>query len=154
MTNRADNIILNRIKLWIPVILWMLVIFLFSSQHATESSELSGSITEWVISLISKYPLVDVLGEDLLHTLIRKCAHLTIYLILGVMVCRSFSNEGLSQCQRTIIALTICAIYAATDEFHQLHIPGRSGQFTDVLIDSCGAFIGITSYNTILKRRS
>lgn len=34
-------------------------------------------------------------------------------------------------------------IYACTDEIHQLFVPGRSGQFRDVMIDSLGAFIGI-----------
>ena len=32
--------------------------------------------------------------------------------------------------------------YAATDEFHQLFVPGRSGQMTDVMIDSVGCLIG------------
>ena len=34
-------------------------------------------------------------------------------------------------------------LYAASDEFHQLFVPGRSGQITDVLIDSGGLLAGI-----------
>jgi len=34
-------------------------------------------------------------------------------------------------------------VYAATDEFHQLFVPGRSGQVKDVLLDSCGAAVGV-----------
>ena len=34
-------------------------------------------------------------------------------------------------------------IYASTDEIHQLFVGGRSGRFTDVLIDTAGGFIGI-----------
>ena len=34
-------------------------------------------------------------------------------------------------------------VYAATDEFHQLFIPGRSGQVSDVLLDSAGALAGV-----------
>ena len=30
-----------------------------------------------------------------------------------------------------------------TDEFHQLFVPGRSGQVKDVLLDSCGAAVGV-----------
>lgn len=38
-------------------------------------------------------------------------------------------------------SLLISFIYACSDEIHQLFIPGRSGQFTDVLIDTSGALI-------------
>lgn len=37
----------------------------------------------------------------------------------------------------------IAVCYAATDETHQLFVPGRSGQVRDVLIDSVGAAIGV-----------
>ena len=33
--------------------------------------------------------------------------------------------------------------YAGTDEFHQLFVPGRSGQITDVILDSCGVLTGV-----------
>ena len=32
-------------------------------------------------------------------------------------------------------------LYACTDEFHQLFVPGRAGRFTDVLIDTTGGII-------------
>lgn len=35
------------------------------------------------------------------------------------------------------------ALYAATDEFHQMFVPGRACLATDVLIDSAGAAVGI-----------
>ena len=34
-------------------------------------------------------------------------------------------------------------LYAATDEFHQLFVPGRAGLPTDVLIDATGAALGL-----------
>lgn len=81
ITEKKD--IHNKIKSWLPVLAWMIVIFLFSSQPASESSELSGSITKWIFDLIETTPLADIFGQELLHTLIRKGAHLTIYLALG-----------------------------------------------------------------------
>lgn len=30
-------------------------------------------------------------------------------------------------------------LYACTDEYHQLFVPGRSGQLRDVMIDAVGA---------------
>ena len=42
-----------------------------------------------------------------------------------------------------IYALIIVFGYASTDEFHQLFVVGRSGQFKDVLIDTSGGTFGI-----------
>ena len=42
---------------------------------------------------------------------------------------------------RMSLSLLFCFLYACSDEFHQLFIPGRSGQFIDILIDTSGALI-------------
>ena len=42
-----------------------------------------------------------------------------------------------------LIAWGISTAYAATDEFHQIFVPGRAGMLTDVMIDSSGALAGI-----------
>jgi VanZ family protein len=39
------------------------------------------------------------------------------------------------------VAFVLTALYAASDEFHQTFVSGRSGQPLDVLIDSFGAII-------------
>ena len=44
----------------------------------------------------------------------------------------------------------VTAAYAATDEFHQLFVPGRAGRVTDVLIDSAGAFLALLAIHIIL----
>ena len=41
-----------------------------------------------------------------------------------------------------LASFAFSAFYAASDEFHQLFVPGRAGLFSDVLIDSCGAALG------------
>lgn len=54
-----------------------------------------------------------------------------------------------------LLALAATAAYAATDEFHQLFVPGRSGQLKDVLIDTAGGALGLGLLALILylKRR-
>jgi VanZ family protein len=42
-------------------------------------------------------------------------------------------------------------LYAATDEIHQLFVPGRYGKFHDVLIDSAGVAVGILICYFILR---
>ena len=38
--------------------------------------------------------------------------------------------------------ITSPSVSKVTDEIHQLFVPGRSGQITDVILDSCGGLIG------------
>ena len=44
-----------------------------------------------------------------------------------------------------------CFIYACTDEFHQLFIAGRSGEFMDVMIDTMGVLNGALLALLIIK---
>ena len=44
---------------------------------------------------------------------------------------------------RLLSALSFCALVAAVDETIQLFVSGRSGQVTDVVLDSVGALCGI-----------
>ena len=53
-------------------------------------------------------------------------------------------NGGAAKIRRELlIPWGIAALYAVTDEFHQLFVPGRSGQFSDVVLDSAGALAGL-----------
>jgi VanZ family protein len=38
-----------------------------------------------------------------------------------------------------VLALVLASTYAATDEFHQLFVPGRHGAVRDWMIDTLGA---------------
>ena len=49
-----------------------------------------------------------------------------------------------------LVAWGCAALYAATDEVHQLFVPGRAGLFTDVLIDATGAAIGLLLAGSII----
>ncbi|SHJ93029.1 VanZ like family protein [Anaerobranca californiensis DSM 14826] len=136
---------------WTAVILWLVLIFYFSSQPATESAALSSSITEVVVEkAIILTPLErEDITEDLLsniHLFIRKFAHFTVYFILGILITNAFTVTGIKGKKRLIYSLIFCVIYAITDEFHQTFVPGRSGQITDVLIDSFGSLAGIFTY--------
>lgn len=121
------------------VFIWMGVIFYLSHQPASASSALSGGIVEWILRL---FPFD--LNEEIVHYFVRKSAHFTAYFVLGVLLMHAV------RVKRLIIgigvSLFISVLYAASDEFHQTFIPGRSGEVRDVLIDSVGAFFGIIIY--------
>jgi VanZ family protein len=69
---------------------------------------------------------------------IAKVLHLLEYALLGFLVLPFVYTEG----RPLSIAVIFTTVYAASDEFHQLFVPGRHGSPYDVLIDSFGSLIG------------
>lgn len=145
---------------WIPALLIMVMIFMFSMENGNQSSDLSGSLTKSMVEAVIDaidLELTQVKEENIIefiHTPIRKVGHLTEYALLGIAV--SFPlliKHGLKGKKQFLIGLLICTLYAATDELHQLFVPGRSGMVTDVLIDAVGAGLGILLFHGIHSLR-
>ncbi len=119
----------------------MFVIFLFSSQTGEESSEVSNAVLRFILEKLS-----DILPETaalFLQTKIRKAAHFFIYMLLGIFLFLTAKETGIKKKAAPVAAWVIAFLYAGTDEIHQRFVPGRSGQFTDVCLDSAGALAGI-----------
>lgn len=134
---------MKKIKL-ILVILWMIIIFMFSNQKANDSSKLSNGLILKTVRIIEKINHKQYSDEEILEKFVkpvRKMAHFTIYLVLGVLVYLYIKELKIDN--KFIVSLLICVIYALSDEIHQLFIIGRSGNIIDVLIDSLGSIIGI-----------
>ena len=142
----------NRLKIivsWALVIAWMLIIFRLSSQVAEQSDELSTGITQAILNMIQKLvPFLEI-GSGQLNHILRKGAHFTAYLILGILVVNAFSKSGISGRKSLFLGLLVCIVYAMSDELHQAFVPGRGPALTDVIIDSAGSFAGIFIYNKI-----
>ena len=81
--------------------------------------------------------------------IVRKCAHMFSYCILAILLFMSVYEDNIKKA--IIIAFLGTFLYACSDEFHQLFIPGRSGEFRDVMIDSTGGIIGIVFTTFIVK---
>lgn len=138
---------------WTLVFAWMAVIFLFSAQPAHESDGLSKSVTLFIIQLIKRIVPLAELTVDVatLNHLIRKGAHFTVYFVLGILTANALRTSGVPTFKAVALALAICVVYAATDEIHQMFVPGRGAQVKDVLIDSAGAIVGIGVYRSIIS---
>lgn len=135
---------LNKTLTWASVILWMALIFYLSHQPATESSELSSGISEMIFNIINK--IAPTVEFDRFNYMIRKGAHFIAYFVLAIFTVNALRRSGERGYRSSTVALGICVVYAISDESHQLFIPGRSGEVTDVLIDSAGASVGIGVY--------
>ena len=141
-----------RILTTVLTIAMMLIIFLFSMENAENSDRRSGVFANAIIRLIRpEYPHLSQEEQqkiyDDISLIVRKCAHFTEYALFGLMLrfCLEswFGQQFRSVYPLSLISFAGSVIYAGTDELHQLMIDGRSGQFTDVLVDSCGALSGI-----------
>lgn len=72
--------------------------------------------------------------------ILRKIAHMIEYGILLWLWARAISG-GVINKKSLYVGLAIAVLYAMTDEYHQLYVPGREGAIRDVLIDSAGAVV-------------
>jgi vanZ family protein len=130
---------LPKIHLLLPL-LWMVVIFMLSHQPASVSSGQSGVFVEQLHYIA---PSID---QQLLTFLVRKGAHIFAYFVLGILTFNALWRVDLSKFKfnhPAMLSIIVCALYAASDEFHQLFIIGRSGELRDVMIDSCAAMVGV-----------
>lgn len=157
----------------IITVLWMVMIFSFSARPAEISSEdsrhvglLVGEIfvpgfEDWTEAEREAF------AEKVDHP-VRKTAHAAEYAALGLFVAGAYiegayiegrkpdgekkdkKNKAAQSSGRQtgigrgiFVPWLITAAYAATDEIHQLFVPGRSGQVSDVVLDSAGAMAGL-----------
>ena len=137
------------------VILCMLSIFLFSTDNSSESTRKSNQVILGITNLFHK----DLSNKekkkiiDMFFVPIRKMAHFGIYLVLGIsFICflREFSIPVL---KLLLLSIFLTFLYACSDEVHQLFVPGRSGQVSDVLLDTIGASIGVGLYYLLFRKK-
>lgn len=145
----------KRFCLWGLASAWALVIFYFSAQTGGTSSGLSGKIIRMIYTIIMpRFELLDMAQQlvyiESLQLIVRKTAHFSVYAVLGILVVSAIFTHKLAPRKSTSSALTICFLYACSDELHQVFVPGRAGVFTDVLIDTAGAFVGIMFMHLIM----
>ena len=130
------------------VICWMIVIFIFSARNADTSSQDSSRIG----MLAGQIFIKDFNNWDLQKQIsfakridhpVRKTAHATEYAILGILLFGALYQTKEQKRRTAVLSWGIGTVYAATDEIHQLFVPGRSGQVSDVLLDSSGVATGV-----------
>ena len=122
---------------WLPAIAWMLIIFMFSNQPGGGSGALSKMVMAWLAKFGLDFQAW--FGEHAVWVL-RKCAHFSIYFILFALMQWPFRKLRPWKTARWL-ALGGTILFAASDEFHQLFVPGRVGDILDVGIDSLGGLV-------------
>jgi VanZ family protein len=129
---------------WVPPVLWMVVIFWFSTDRF--SSGETGSRFELWVEWVA--PWVEPPARVRLHILVRKLGHLIEYGVLAVLWMRAFESRrwkgGLARqlARAGLVSLLVfgCAI---ADEWRQSFTASRTGSPIDCLIDLGGGIIGL-----------
>jgi len=129
MNNKFQHKLLRLCMLWLPVFLWAIVIFSFSSIPTAHVSQI-----HW---------------KDFI---VKKTAHMTEYAIFTVLLYRAFLGGGASKKKAFLYAFLVCVLYAMTDEFHQSFTPGREPTLRDVGFDTIGSSIAIYSLWKLLPK--
>lgn len=101
-----------------------------SHTNGDSSSNQSGFFVEIILKVIN-------IDHNTLTFLIRKAAHMSEYALLLFFIYYGLKKSTTYK-YTLLLSLLVTFLYACSDEFHQLFIPGRSGQLKDVLIDTIG----------------
>ena len=121
---------------WLLVVVCMGVIFYFSARPAVQSSQQSAFFVEWLRRLF---------GESEIYSfVVRKTAHFLEYAGLALLFNIALYFTYLKT--KPHFAIIYTAIYAISDEVHQIFVDGRSCQFVDWCIDVGGAVCGSVGF--------
>ena len=117
----------NKLLKWMPALVFMVVIFLFSSQ-----------------------PSIDLPDFGLVDRLVKKGGHMLGYGLLALSYWNGFGFER----KKRPLAWLLAVLYALTDEFHQSFVSGRHPSIWDVLIfDNLGALISLWLTGLAIKQK-
>lgn len=134
---------------FLPAMFLMYIIYSFSGENGVESSALSYKVSnnlvvtsENVLDLNLTQSQIDSYANKI-NGKVRKLAHFTEYAVLAVCVSFPLYVYGLRGITLMMGAGIICVSFAASDEYHQSFIIGRTPSIRDVCIDSMGVCLGI-----------
>jgi VanZ family protein len=129
-------------KNWLPMLNWLAEIFVGSTSvmSAEHTSRYIVPFLLWLKPGMSPAAIWKIL------VVARKCAHVTEYAVLALLLWRAFRNVQVLRTKTLMVfgaVLLGCALFAASDEFHQTFVKSRTPSVRDVLLDVTGALLGL-----------
>ena len=116
----VQNLKTNYLKLWLPPLIWAIVIFLFSSYPTLATSEI-----KW---------------QDFI---VKKTFHIFEYAVFTMLFYRALKESGVEKKKAGIYSIVAAILYGISDEFHQSFTPGRDAKARDVVFDTIGGLLSI-----------
>ncbi len=127
--------------------LMMAFIFINSALDADASSKESMGVLELLNNLLKSLNVDLLLSENF----VRKCAHFAEYFVLGILLYFTVSSFADKRPRTLLVPLIVGFFTACVDETIQLFSIGRSGQFSDVLLDFSGVFTAVFIFYILIN---
>ncbi len=108
-------------RYWGPPLVWMSIIFFFSSRESVAVS----NVYTWNFVFFKTLHMIEYAG---------------LYFLLFRAILQSDKSNDLKKRALTA-AFVLAFLYAVSDEIHQTYVPTREGTFRDVGIDVIGMFL-------------
>ena len=142
-------------------ILLCVFIFKMSGEKANVSAARSDGVSNKVTPILVKE--FDTLNKkeqvrllSRIEHVIRKIAHFCMYAALGTLFALVSLYHERTWRGHLLLPWLFATLYAASDEIHQLFIPGRGSLFSDVVLDSigslCGVLLALLAAAAVLKK--
>jgi len=130
------------LKYWLPLLIWLAVIFFASTDlmSADHTSRFIVPVLLWLKPGMSPKTIWFIL------VFARKCAHVSEYAVLALLLWLALRSIPTLRAKMSIsfaAGLLACALFAASDEFHQTFVKSRTPSVRDVFLDVAGALVGL-----------
>ncbi|NLN83344.1 MAG: VanZ family protein [Firmicutes bacterium] len=136
MLNRQKTV---KILLSVFVVLWLGFIFYLSAQPNYVSSKKSFQISQQILELIEEDPPIQKIKR--FDYFLRNSAHFSVFFVLSLSL---FLLTRFYRLQRPyVFTLLFSSLYALSDEIHQIFVPGRAFEFSDLVLDIAGVGLGL-----------
>jgi len=144
--------VLTWLRAWWPALLWAVLISVLSTDSfsSDNTSPFIEPIFRWLFPHISQDTV------ELLHHIVRKCAHFTEYFVFSLLLYHGI--RGTHRDDRpwhwswALVAWLIAAVYSVIDEVHQIFVPSRGPSAWDSLLDSTGALFALVVLFFLYRR--
>lgn len=134
------------------LIISLLIIFMFSLQSGDLSYRISDFVAAQVVSIAEILGISGhVFGVHGIDYIVRKCAHVILYFLLGIGVTATVGEVQKKKSKEIkyyyitwgVISCSVCTVFAIIDEGIQVFRSGRQGLISDIFIDAYGYLTGI-----------
>lgn len=127
----------------------MAIVLFFSSQGGGASNHLSQRVAYRIMAVMEQ-------SGDEAHNLfqvnliIRKLAHFSEYLLLGVFLAVALTNRLGRARYGVPLAGVLGIAFAFGDEWFQSGSPGRTQSIFDVMVDTAGVTVGLVAFCIVI----
>ena len=118
-------------KRWLPIIIWLLIIFLASSNSMAGLYKI---LTSWALIGIPLYQLLIPL------------VHLAVFFILTFFLARALNWRKNLSLLALLLAFLTSIFFTVAAEIYQNRIPGRGFDWDDLFMSGIGALLGVLGY--------